>query len=568
VERKMAVIFRGHEGKYFEDFKKKHPNSYYRYKLQPYLKIHLEKEYNAGNGINAWSDASYSYILGGIALFILIIACINFINLTTARSVERAKEVGIRKVVGAVRSQLFGQFIGESIIISTLAFVIAVLMSSSLLPLFNQVAGNEISKSIFSKPSDILGLLFLSLFTGFLAGAYPSLVLSSFRPVVVLKGRFSGGTKGMLLRKGLVVFQFALSILLIIGMIVTYRQLDYIQTKNIGYNRENLLYMPLEGDLSKNYVLFKEEAVQLPGILTISKIRQSPTTIGSHTGDIKWVGKDPSLVASFANTMVGYDFINTMHLQLAEGRDFSKDFGTDTTAFIVNETAVKKMGYQNPVGKPLWWGKHAGTIIGVVKDFHFASLHQSIEPLIMRLDEARPWGTILVRTQAGKTKEAIAGLEKLCKTLNPKFPFTYQFSDKEYDKLYRSEQVVSRLANYFAFLAIFISCLGLFGLAAFTAEQRTREIGVRKVLGASVPGIVSMLSKDFLKLVLLAIIIASPVAWYFMHQWLQDYEYRVNIGWWVFAVAGIAAMLIALMTVSFQAIRAAIANPVKSLRTE
>jgi putative ABC transport system permease protein len=344
--------------------------------------------------------------------------------------------------------------------------------------------------------------------------------------------------------------------------------MDYIQTRNIGYDRENLLYIPLEGELSQKYALFKAEAVSMPGIMQISKIRQSPTGLGNHTGDIKWTGKDPNLLVSFVNTAVGYDFVKTMNLQLTEGRDFSRDFGTDSASFLVNETAVQKIGYQNPVGKPLWWGNHQGTIVGIVKDFHFASMHQAIEPLIIRLDENRQWGTVLVRTRAGKTKEAIAGLEKICKALNPKFPFTYQFSDQEYAKLYRNEQVVSKLANYFAFLAIFISCLGLFGLATFTAEQRTKEIGVRKVLGASVPNIISLLSTNFLKPVAIAMVIAFPLAWYAMNYWLLDFAYKITIEWWMFAIAGLLTIGIALLTVSYQSIRAALSNPVNSLRAE
>ena len=351
-------------------------------------------------------------------------------------------------------------------------------------------------------------------------------------------------------------------------MIVIYRQLDYVQTKDIGYDRESLLYIPLEGELGKKYSIFKEEAGKLPGIGEISKIRTSPTRIGNHTGNIKWVGKDPNLVASFVNTQVGYDFVKTMNLKLAEGRDFSKEYGTDSASFILNETAVKKIGYKDPIGKPLTWGNHEGRIIGVLKDFHFASMHETIEPLIIRLDEAREWGTMLVRTEKGKTKEALAGLEKAYKTLNPKFPFTYQFSDLEFAKLYKSEQLVSRLSNYFACLAIFISCLGLFGFATFAATQRTKEISVRKVLGASVSNILALLSGSFLKPVVIAILISSPVAWYVMNKWLEDFAYKITIGWWVFAVAGLVTVGIALLTVSFQTIKAAVSNPVKSLRTE
>ena len=533
--------------------------------LQPYTEKYLHSVFK--NGRIDGGRIEYVRLFNIIAVFILLIACINFMNLATARSAKRAKEVGIRKVVGAARFSLMGQFMGEALLLTFFAIVAAVFLVMAVLPVFNTLTGKQLFLP-FGQPVFRASLVGLLLVAGLISGSYPALYLSSLNPIRVLKGQLKFTWKAIFFRKGLVVFQFVLSIILIVGMIVAWRQLNYIQTKNIGYDRENLVYVPLEGELLKNYALFKDEASQIPGILNISKIKQAPTRLSSHTGDVKWEGKAPNLVVSFANTVVGYDFIKTMNLQLVQGRDFSKAFGTDSVAFIINETALQKIGYKDPLGKPLTWGKLDGKIIGIVKDFHFASLHEAIDPLIFRLDEARPWGTMLVRTQAGKTSQAIAGLEKLYKSLNPKFPFTYRFSDQEYDKLYRSEQVVSRLANYFAFVAIFISCLGLLGLATFTAEQRTREIGVRKVLGANTAGIASMLSKDFLKLVLVAIIIASPIAWYCMHQWLLDYEYRVDISWWIFVVAGLASLLIALVTVSFQAIKAAVANPVKSLRTE
>jgi hypothetical protein len=344
--------------------------------------------------------------------------------------------------------------------------------------------------------------------------------------------------------------------------------MDYIQRANMGFDRDNLVYMPLEGELANKYELFKQEAENIPAIQQVSKIRQPPTALYTHSGEIRWTGKAPDLVTSFVISDVGYDFVKTMKLKLAQGRDFSRDFPTDSAGFIVNEMAVKKMGYTDPIGKPVWWGRYQGKIIGVLQDFHFASLHQAIEPLIIHMNEDRHSGTLLVRLKAGRDKEGLAGLEKLCKELNPAFPFTYQFSDAEYNKAYRSEQLVSKLANYFSFLAIFISCLGLLGLAIFTAGQRTREIGVRKVLGASVPGIVSLLSKDFLGLVLIAIVIASPIAWYTMYSWLQGFAYRTPVSWWIFAAAGVSAILIAFLTVSFQAIKAAMANPVTSLRSE
>ena len=372
----------------------------------------------------------------------------------------------------------------------------------------------------------------------------------------------------MLLRQGLVVFQFTLSIILIVAVAVISRQMNYIQTKNLGYDRDNLVYIPIEGELIAHYNTFKERALALRGVEDISKMRNSPTEIEHHVDDISWPGKDPNADISFADGIVGYDFVKTMKLQLKAGRDFSPQFGADSTGFLVNEAAVKRMGFDDPVGKTVVWGRQSGTIIGVLKDFHFNSMHQSIEPLIIRLSEKWPWGNILVRVKTGNTKQALAGLEKLSKEINPKFPFTYQFSDLEFAKLYKSEAVVSRLSDCFAFLAIFISCLGLFGLATFTAAQRTKEIGVRKVLGASVPGIVAMFSGSFVRLVGIAMFIAFPVAWFAMHKWLEHFAYKINIEWRVFALAGLITVVIALITVSYQSVKAALSNPVQSLRTE
>ncbi|ARK11087.1 ABC transporter permease [Fibrella sp. ES10-3-2-2] len=533
--------------------------------LQPYPDTYLNSHFT--NGQLDGGRIEYVRLFSIVAVFILLIACINFMNLATARSTKRAKEIGIRKVIGAVRSALIGQFVGEALLLTLFATGIAVLLVALLLPAFNDVTGKQLALPV-GQPLFWVIILGLLAMTGLVAGSYPAIFLSSLSPIRVLKGRlqFSGGATTF--RKGLVVFQFVLSMVLILGMIIMYRQTGYIQSKNLGYERENLVYIPIEGDLIKNYALFKSEAGNLPGIQTVSQMRETPTMIGHHTGDIYWAGKDPNLRISFANGVVGLDFTKTLKLTVKEGRDFSKDFSTDTAGFIINETALAKIGYKQPIGQPLTWGSHQGKIVGVLADFHFTSMHQAIEPLVLRLDDQLNWGTIVVRTEAGKTKEALAGLEKICRELNPKFPFTYQFSDLEFEKLYRSEQVVSQLATYFALLAIFISCLGLFGLATFTADQRTKEIGVRKVLGASVASVVALLASDFLLLVLLAIVIASPLAWYAMHRWLQGFAYKIDIEWWMFALAGTLAVTIALLTVSFQSIKAALTNPVNSLRSE
>jgi putative ABC transport system permease protein len=306
----------------------------------------------------------------------------------------------------------------------------------------------------------------------------------------------------------------------------------------------------------------------MPGIQHVTRMSQTPTAIENGTGGVEWEGKDPKTLPMFTQASVGYDFAKTMNVKILEGRDFSKNFGTDSVGYIINEAALKKIGYKDPIGKPLTFWQKKGTIIGLVKDFHFNSLHQPINPLIIRYGEKEDYGAALIRTEAGQTKQAIANLQKLCKQLNPKFPFTYYFSDEEYAKLYKSEQVVSKLANSFAFLAIFISCLGLLGLAMFTAEQRTKEIGIRKVLGASVTSLFTLMSREFIFLVCIALLIASPIAWWLMNNWLQNYAYRTPISWWMFLLAGALAIIIALITVSFQATKAAVANPIKSLRTE
>jgi ABC-type antimicrobial peptide transport system permease subunit len=546
--------------------KEQTPQFYRRLGIERYGDVYLHSGFDK-NGNVSGGRIEYVQLFSIVAIFILLIACINFMNLTTARSVKRAKEIGIRKVVGAVRLALIKQFISEALLIVSIAISISLVFVMLVLPRFNQLTGKEIHIAV-DDPTfwlSISGLLFV---TGFLSGSYPALYLSSFKPIRILKGLPKFSTSALWFRKGLVVFQFALSIILIIGTIVVSKQVNYIQTTNLGYARENLLYIPLEGDLTSKYRLFKNQVLGMPGIKDVSRITDKPTKIVNSTTGVKWEGKETNSNIEFAHSAVGYDFVKTMRLQLTLGRDFSKDFATDSVGYLINESALKVIGFNDPIGKPLTlWGT-TGTIIGVLKDFHFKSMHEQIIPMILRLGEDIEWGSALVKTEPGKTKEALTSLEKICKQLNPKFPFTYQFADEEYSKLYKSERVISQLSNYFAFLAIFISCLGLLGLVIFTAEQRTKEFGIRKVLGASPFALFGLLSKEFLLLIVIAIVIASPIAWLAMDNWLQDYAYKIGISWWMFAIAGSVAVLIALATVSFQAVKAAIANPVKSLRME
>ncbi|MEO6285620.1 MAG: ABC transporter permease [Dyadobacter sp.] len=533
--------------------------------MQPFHEYYLNS--NIKDAHMDGGRIEYVRLFSLVAVFILLIACINFMNLATARSAKRAKEVGVRKVVGAMRSMLVGQFMGEAILLTIFSIVLAVLMVALVIPSFNVLTEKQITLPLY-QPSFWGILAGLLLVTGFVAGSYPAFFLSSLNPVRILKGAFKLDTKSTWLRQGLVVFQFGLSIILIVGMIIIYQQVDFVQHKNLGYDRENLIYFPLEGDLSKNYEVLHAELSQVPGVKQVSHMTSSPASNGSGTEGISWTGGDPNDKVRFTPVGVGYDFVKTMNLKLVDGRDFSKTFATDSTGFLINEAALKVTGYKNPIGKPLKWGNREGRIVGVLKDFHFQSLHSSIRPLIAYLGVKEHHGNAIIRIEAGKTVETLAAIEKICKKLNPTFPFTYSFTDQEYARQYQSEQVVSKLSNYFAFLAIFISCLGLFGLATFTAEQRTKEIGVRKVLGASVGGIVGLLSKDFLKLVAIAIVIASPLAWWLMNKWLQGFAYKIEIEWWMFGLAGLLSVLIAVATVSFQSIKAALMNPVKSLRSE
>jgi len=536
--------------------------------MQPYGDTWLREKSTDTNGKVSGGRIQYVQLFSLIAVFILFIACINFMNLTTARSGRRAKEIGIRKVAGAVRGSLLRQFLIEAILITAVASVVALLIVSAVLPAFNQLTGKQIVLP-WSNPLFWACLTGLTLLTGTLAGSYPAAFLSRLQPIKVLKGALKFTGSAILLRKGLVVFQFVLSIVLIIGTIVVSSQISYLQTADLGFNRDNLVYIPMEGDLTAKYPVFRREAAKITGIGSVSALQDRPTHIGRDiTSSLDWTGRDPNSNAQFAVTAAGDDFIKTMQLHLLQGRDFYPDYPADTSGYIVNEAAVKVLHYKNPIGQPLkLWGRQ-GKIIGVVRDFHLASLHVVIMPLVIRLRNPDEFGNILVRIDGRHTKETLASLTKLCAALNPQFPFTYYFTDERYQRQYKSDVIVSRLSNGAAVLAIFISCMGLLGLAMFTAQQRTREIGIRKVLGAGVMSLLTLLSGEFLVLVLIALVIASPLAWWAMHAWLQDYAYQISIQWWFFALAGATAVLIALATVSFQAFKAALANPVKSLRSE
>lgn len=532
--------------------------------LEPLRDVYLRSTRDGARG-----NINNVYIFSIIAIFILLIACINFVNLTTARSVERAKEVGIRKVVGALKQQLASQFIGESVIICLIAFVLTIILAVLLLPLFNQLAGKAVSDGIFSNIGYLLILFAGSIGIGLLAGIYPAVVLAGFQPISVLKGRFSTGTKGIFLRKGLVVVQFTISIALIIGTIVVYRQMDYMRNQDLGFSKEQMIILNTNGDPKKTAL--KESLANISGVKSTALSSSVPgggnpgaySEIENKKGDLQ--------IANLDLYFVDFDYIPQFNIKMVAGRPFSKGFGTDTTqAMILNEAAVKMFGYSSPqqaIGRRFkQWGRE-GKIIGVMKDFHFRSLQENIKPLSMRIE---PNGSDLVsvKVEAANVQATLAAIENKWKAMIPDRPFSYYFLDEFFERQYRSEVRFGNLFLNFAILAILISCLGLLGLASYSTTQRTREIGIRKVMGASVPGIVNLLSKEFLKLVLIAFLIASPLTWFFMYKWLQDFAYRTDLSWVVFVLAGITAAMIALLTISFQAIKAALANPVKSLRTE
>ncbi|MGC3946916.1 MAG: ABC transporter permease [Chryseolinea sp.] len=538
-----------------------------------FIKLHLQK-FSEGylhsrleNGEIAGGRIQYVTLFSIVAIFILLIASINFMNLTTARSLRRAREIGVRKVVGALRLSLVRQFIGESMLTACLAFTVALIIVVAALPSFNTITQKQIGFP-FDSALFWSRWILIMVITGFISGCYPALYLSSFNPIRAFKGALKFTSSAVWFRRSLVVFQFVLSIMLIVGTIVISRQVHYVQSAQLGYDRQNLMYIPLEGDLARKYLTFKNEALGIPGVKLISCTSNNPTSINNGTGGVVWEGKDPNSLIQFTQAAIGTDFTRTMNMEIIQGRDFSQDVASDSVGYIVNERALGLFGYHDPIGMPLtFWGRK-GSIVGVIKDFHFNSMHEEIRPLVLRLGEGENMEWAIVRTETGATSSALVLLEKLCKELNPKFPFTYKFADEEYRKLYVSEMIVEKLSNAFAGMAIFISCLGLLGLTIFAAEQRTKEIGIRKVLGASLSSLFGLLSKELLLLVCSAMIIASPLAWFVMDNWLSEFAYRSELAWWIFPLAGGAAIVIALAAVSFQTIRALLVNPVNSLRTE
>jgi putative ABC transport system permease protein len=536
--------------------------------LQPISAIHLYS-----TDINSWEavypnpgNITYVYIFTLIAVCILAIACINFMNMATARSSTRAREVGMRKVSGARRIDLIKQFIGESIFLSLLSLGFGILLVELLLPAFNRLSGKELSLQYTESFLLWIFLIGIAVFTGLASGSYPALFLSSFQPSKVLKSSAHLTSQGGgLLRKVLVVGQFSFTILLIIGTIVIYSQLHFIQNKDLGYDSNNIFTIASYGQFGRNYEAAKNELLLNPNVLSVC--RAFPPGPGFRgTEDVDWEGKEPTMEFMIFSDIGDYDFLNTFGIKMAEGRFYSREFPTDKDNFVVNETAIKQMGLESPIGKRFTLGEKTGTILGVVKDYHGGSLHHPILPKVIELGERGFF--VCVKFGQGNVSEMIAFLKEKWEKFVPGYPFRYGFLDESIAEAYESERRIGKIFQYFTGLAILIACLGLFGLASFTAEQRTKEIGIRKILGAKVSGIVLLLSKEFTKWILVANIIAWPVAYFLSKKWLQGFAYRMNLGWGVFVLSAVLALTIAVLTVSYQAIKAALANPVESLRYE
>lgn len=536
--------------------------------LQPLTDIHLTSHYTGE--LDANSHTAYVYVFSAIAAFILVIACINFMNLATARSAQRAREVSLRKVVGAGRRQLIGQFLSESILLSLLALAVALILIQAALPLFNDLAYKELTLNYLQQRRFVAVCTAFAVGVGLLAGAYPSFVLSGFRPIDVFKGEAATGRGGVFLRKGLVVFQFAISVTLIVGSFVVYEQLRYMQTENLGFAKEQVVVVRA-ADVGSHYSAIKDAVEDVAAVRSVAFSSAVPgrdqgTNVFSRTSGYAQDGQTLSVVG------VDHDFAETYGLELVAGRDFSRDFASDdTAAYMINEAAVKALGWTTPeeaIGQPLTRQfQDTRTVIGVVKDFHFTSLQRAIYPMVFMI---RPdwYGYAAVNIGGGNVQATIASLESVWNRMAPDQPFQAFFLDDDYDRQYRSERRIGSILALFTGLAIFIACLGLFALAAYTAQQRTKEIGVRKVLGASAASIVVLLSKDFTRLVILGTVVAAPVAYLLMDRWLEDFAYRIELSWWTFALAGLAAMVIAWMTVSYQSLRTALTDPVEALRYE
>lgn len=551
--------------------KSKLPESKTTLFVRPFSEGYLYGKYE--NGVQSGGRIEYVRLFSIIAIFILVIACINFMNLSTAKASRRLKEVGIKKVVGAGRGTLIFQFMIESMLMTLVSLLIAVIIVLVLLSPFNAITGKDLSIDL--NLNIILLILGIVLFTGIISGSYPALYLSGFDPVTVLKGKLKGSNGELWVRKGLVVFQFVLSVIFIVAVIVVYRQIQFIQTKNQGFNKDNVISFDMEGMTSENVESFLSgvssfvtQVRTIPGVLKASSMDHG-SIIGDFgsTSDVTWDGKNPEDRVNFANIGVNYDMLETLGMQIAQGRTFSRELSSDSFEIIFNEAAIDMMGLKDPIGKKVRMWDQQRTIVGVVKNFHFESLHESVKPFALRLEPKFTY-RIMAKIQGGKESETLDRIQALFQKYNPGYVFDYRFLDQDYQTQYMAEKRVGVLSRYFSGLAILISCLGLFGLATFTAQRRRKEISIRKVVGASVGNVTYLLSKEFFRLVLIAVCVAFPLAWWIMNKWLDNFVYRIDIGADVFLIAGASIILITIVTVSSQAVKAALANPVKSLRSE
>jgi putative ABC transport system permease protein len=534
--------------------------------LHPMAQWHLYNEFTDGKVTGG--RIKFVWLFGIIGLFVLLLACINFMNLSTARSEKRAKEVGIRKSIGSLRYQIIAQFLSESLVMAMLAFVLSIVVVLLFLPLFNQLSNKQMELP-WLNPLFWLSALFFTGVTGLISGSYPALYLSGFNPVKVLKGTFKAGRFAAMPRKVLVVIQFTVSITLIIGTIIVYKQIQFAKNRPVGYTREGLINVEINTpELAGHYDALRSDLLKTGAVENMAESSSRSTSVSSNQIGFDWKGKEPNSIPIFGTIAVTHDYGNTVGWTIQQGRDFSRSFATDSLGLLLNEAAAKFMGFKDPIGQIVKYNGKPLTVRGVVNNMVMESPYVPVQPTVFML--SYEWANnIIVKIKPGMpVRSALAKIEPVFKKISPENPFTYTFTDSEYAQKFNAEERIGNLATFFAVLAIVISSLGLFGLASFVAEQRTKEIGVRKVLGASVYNLWSMLSKDFVTLVIISCLIAVPVAWYFLNQWLQAYEYRTQISWWIFAISGFGALAITILTVSFQAIKAALANPVKSLRTE
>jgi len=533
--------------------------------LQRYSEKYLHNRFE--NGVQAGGRVIYVRLFSIIALCLLAIACINFMNLSTAQAARRMKEIGIKRAIGAGQKTLLFQYLCESVCMAMVALAIAVVLITFLLPSFNGITGKQLTLNFDTEL--ILTMLGITIVTGIISGSYPAFYLSSFRPAMVLKGKMNSSVRESRVRKGLVVFQFAISIILIVSVLVVYKQIQFIQSKNLGYSKDNIISFTNEGQLRNHLGAFLEEVKQIPGVVNTSTM--GGDLVGHHGGGggIDWEGKHPDQGIEFSALYAGYNLIETLGLKMAEGRAFSEELGSDSSKVIFNETAIKAMSLNDPVGKTVkMWGKEK-QIVGIVKDFHFESLYESVKPFFFRMPEDKEDNqNVLVKIKFGMEIETIERIQEFYQSFNEGLPFEYKFLDADYQKLYASEQRVAVLSRYFAGIAILVSCLGLFGLATFTAERRLKEIGIRKVLGSTAVGIVYLLSVDFTKIVLASIVIALPFSYLITAHWLDRFAFRIELELWYFLGAGLLALIIAWLTVGSQAIKAANVNPANSLRSE